>query len=150
MRHGRRVIRVERAADYVATVADRRVGDRASFEQVFRGGFHAHERATLAVVCFPLGTWVGGLFTTACVRHLAAKGYPITVEILRVLPDLAGHFDQVVLLGYPPFVKDVVDSGLAAGFDWSRHAVKLVLAGEVFSEEWRDLLARRLGMGDPV
>jgi phenylacetate-CoA ligase len=47
-------------------------------------------------------------------------------------------------------VKDVVDSGLAAGFDWSRHAVKLVLAGEVFSEEWRDLLARRLGMGDPV
>ena len=128
------------------------------FEQVFRGGFQAHERTTLAVVCFPLGTWVGGLFTTACVRHLAAKGYPITVvapgnnkaEILRVLPDLAGHFDQVVLLGYPPFVKDVVDSGLAAGFDWSQHAIKLVLAGEVFSEEWRDLLARRLGMGDPV
>jgi phenylacetate-CoA ligase len=48
------------------------------FEQVFRG-FRAHERSTLAVVCFPLGTWVGGLFTTACVRHLAAKGYPITV-----------------------------------------------------------------------
>jgi hypothetical protein len=77
------------------------------FEQVLRGGFQAHERTTLAVVCFPLGTWVGGLFTTACVRHLAAKGYPITVvapgnnkaEILRVLPDLAGHFDQIVLLG---------------------------------------------------
>ena len=47
-------------------------------------------------------------------------------------------------------MKDVVDSGLAAGFDWSQHAIKLVLAGEVFSEEWRDLLARRLGMGDPV
>ena len=55
-------------------------------------------------------------------RHLAAKGYPITVvapgnnkeEILRVLPELAGHFEQIVLLGYPPFVKDVVDTGLAA------------------------------------
>jgi phenylacetate-CoA ligase len=108
----------------------------------------------LAVVCFPLGTWVGGLFTTSCVRHLAAKGYPITVvapgnnkaEILRVLPELAGHFDQVVLLGYPPFIKEVVDSG----FDWSAHTVKLVLAGEVFSESWRDLVARRLGMTDPV
>jgi phenylacetate-CoA ligase len=128
------------------------------FEQVFRDGFGAHERSTLAVVCFPLGTWVGGLFTTACVRHLAAKGFPITAvapgnnkaEILRVLPELAGYFDQVVLLGYPPFVKDVVDSGLAAGFDWSAHAVKLVLAGEVFSEAWRDLMARRLGMADPV
>ncbi|MCS7479035.1 phenylacetate--CoA ligase family protein [Umezawaea endophytica] len=128
------------------------------FEQVFRDGFQAHERSTLAVVCFPLGTWVGGLFTLACTRHLAAKGYPITVvapgnnkaEILRVLPELADHFDQVVLLGYPPFVKDVVDTGVAAGFDWSRHAVKLVLAGEVFSEEWRDLVGRRAGMADPV
>ncbi|WP_436497359.1 phenylacetate--CoA ligase family protein [Actinokineospora sp. HUAS TT18] len=121
------------------------------FEQVFRG-FDAHERSTLAVVCFPLGTWVGGLFTTACVQHLAAKGYPITVvapgnnkaEILRVLPELAHHFDQVVLLGYPPFIKDVVDSGT----DW--HSTKLVLAGEVFSEEWRDLVGTRLGMADPV
>ncbi|HKN56431.1 MAG TPA: phenylacetate--CoA ligase family protein [Amycolatopsis sp.] len=127
------------------------------FEQVFRN-FAADVRSTLAVVCFPLGTWVGGLFTTACVRHLAAKGYPLTVvapgnnkaEILRVIPELAGHFDQVVLLGYPPFLKDVVDTGLAAGLDWSRHAVKLVLAGEVFSEQWRDLLAERTGMADPV
>ena len=71
-------------------------------------------------------------------------------EILRVLPELAGHFEQTVLLGYPPFVKDVVDTGLAAGFDWSRHPMKLVLAGEVFSEEWRDLVGRRLGMADPV
>ena len=128
------------------------------FEQVFRDGFAAHERSTLAVVCFPLGTWVGGLFTTACVRHLAAKGYPITVvapgnnkaEILRVIPELAPHFDQLVLLGYPPFLKDVVDTGAAAGLDWQRHAVKLVLAGEVFSEQWRDLLAERTGMVDPV
>ena len=128
------------------------------FEQVFRDGFDARGRSTLAVVCFPLGTWVGGLFTTACVRHLAAKGYPLTVvapgnnkaEILRVIPELAPHFDQLVLLGYPPFLKDVVDSGLAAGLDWSRHAVKLVLAGEVFSEQWRDLLAERTGMVDPV
>jgi phenylacetate-CoA ligase len=54
------------------------------------------------------------------------------------------------MLGYPPFVKDVVDTGLAAGYDWSRHPTKLVLAGEVFSEEWRDLVGRRLGMADPV
>jgi len=128
------------------------------FEQVFRDGFKAHERSTLAVICFPLGTWVGGLFTLACTRHLAAKGYPITAvapgnnkaEILRVLPELADHFDQVVLLGYPPFVKDVIDTGLAAGFDWSRHNVKLVLAGEVFSEEWRDLVARRAGITTPT
>ncbi|MGZ3144284.1 phenylacetate--CoA ligase family protein [Lentzea chajnantorensis] len=123
------------------------------FEQVLVDGFGADERSTLAVVCFPLGTWVGGLFTQACVRHLAAKGCPITVvapgnnkaEVLRVLPELAPHFEQTVLLGYPPFVKDVVDSGTDWSFD-----VKLVLAGEVFSEQWRDLVATRAGIADPV
>lgn len=128
------------------------------FEQVLVDGFHAGERKTLAVVCFPLGTWVGGLFTQACVRHLAAKGCPITVvapgnnkaEILRVLPELAPHFEQVVLLGYPPFVKDVVDTGLAEGVDWLAYRIKLVLAGEVFSEQWRDLVSQRAGIADPV
>jgi phenylacetate-CoA ligase len=125
------------------------------FEQVLVDGFRADSRSTLAVVCFPLGTWVGGLFTQACVRHLAAKGCPITVvapgnnkaEILRVLPELVPHFAQTVLLGYPPFLKDVVDS---PGVDWPSYRVKLVLAGEVFSEQWRDLVAARAGIADPV
>src|SRR5262249_6464159 len=46
----------------------------ARFEQVFRDSFAADRRRTLAVVCFPLGTWVGGLYTTSCCRHVAAKG----------------------------------------------------------------------------
>ncbi len=128
------------------------------FEQVFRDGFGAGSRSTLAMVCFPLGTWVGGLFTTSCLRHLAAKGFPLTVvapgnnktEILRVLPELAPHFDQVVLLGYPPFIKDVIDTGTAAGVDWAAYRLKMVFAGEVFSEQWRDLVARRAGIADPV
>ena len=124
------------------------------FEQVFRDSFAADRRRTLAVVCFPLGTWVGGLYTAACCRHLAVKGYPITMvatgndleEILRVVPELAAEFDQTVLLGYPPFLKSVIDTGRARGLDLSQHEIKLVLAGEVFSEEWRDLVAERAGM----
>ncbi|MEV0352394.1 phenylacetate--CoA ligase family protein [Nonomuraea sp. NPDC050680] len=135
------------------SVSDERV-IAARFEEVFRDSFEARERRTLAVVCFALGTWVGGLFTVACCRHLAERGYPITVvapgsdkrEILRILPQLAPHFDQVVLLGYPPFLKDVIDAGLP----WARWNVKLVTAGEVFSEEWRTLVAGRAGIADPV
>jgi phenylacetate-CoA ligase len=97
------------------------------------------------------------MYTAACCRHLAAKGYPITLvtpgndidEILRVLPELGPHVDQVVLLGYPPFIKNVIDVGVARGVDWRRHHVRLVLAGEVFSEPWRDLVGRRAGMSRP-
>jgi phenylacetate-CoA ligase len=126
----------------------------ARFEQVFKDGFGADERSTLAVICFALGSWVGGMYTAACARHLAAKGYPITVvtpgndvaEILRVIGELGPLFEQVVLAGYPPFVKNVVDVGLAQGVDWPSYRVKLILAGEVFSEEWRDLMGRRAGL----
>jgi phenylacetate-CoA ligase len=127
------------------------------FEQVFRDSFSAHERRTLAVVCFALGNWVGGIFTTSCCWHLAHKGYPLLVatpgnkkdEIFRVVRELSPHFKQTVLLGYPPFVKDVIDAGTAEGLDWPRYRVKMVFAGEVFSEEWRGLVGERVGSSSP-
>ncbi len=127
------------------------------FEQVFRYSFQADAKPTLAVVCFTLGTWVGGMYTASCCRHLAAKGYPITVvtpgnnkaEIFRVVEELAPAFEQVVLLGYPPFLKDVIDSGIAQGIQWQHYSIKLVMAGEVFSEEWRTLVGERAGSTNP-
>src|SRR5690606_15906524 len=127
------------------------------FEQVFHDSFAADTKPTLAVVCFALGTWVGGMFTIACCRYLAAKGYPITVvtpgnnrdEILRIVRNLAPQFAQTVLLGYPPFLKDVIDHGRATGLDWTPFDLKLVTAGEVFSEEWRNLVCERAGIADP-
>ena len=127
------------------------------FEQVFHA-FHADERPTLAIVCFAMGSWVGGMFTAASCRHLAAKGYPITTvtpgnnkdEIFRVVQELGPHYAQVALLGYPPFIKDVIDSGRAAGIVWPRYCLKLVFAGEVFSEEWRELVCERIGNMDPA
>ncbi len=127
------------------------------FEQVFYA-FHADQRSTLAVVCFAMGSWVGGMFTAACCRHLAAKGYPITTvtpgnkkdEIFRIVTELGPYFEQVVLLGYPPYIKDIIDSGRAAGIEWPRYRPKLVFAGEVFSEEWRALVCERIGAADPA
>ncbi len=127
------------------------------FEQIFHDSFHADTTSTLAVICFTLGTWVGGMFTTNCCRYLASKGYPITVitpgnnkeEILRVVQELSSAFEQVVLLGYPPFLKDVIDTGIARGIEWQPYQIKLVMAGEVFSEEWRSLIGERIGSQNP-
>ncbi len=127
------------------------------FEQIFHDSFYADTRRTLAVICFTLGTWVGGIFTTNCCRYLASKGYPITVitpgnnkeEILRVIQELGSAFEQVVLLGYPPFLKDVIDTGIARGMEWQQYQIKLVMAGEVFSEEWRSLVSERVGSQNP-
>jgi phenylacetate-CoA ligase len=134
------------------------LGTAARFEQVLAGAFRARERRTLAVICFALGNWVGGLYSLAALRQLAAKGYPITVvspgnqpaEILRALRALGPHFEQRVLFGYPPFLKDVIDLGQSQGIDWSDPPTRLVMAGEVFSEEWRDWVCHRLGAASPA
>jgi phenylacetate-CoA ligase len=123
------------------------------FEHVFRHSFRADQRDTLAIVCFPLGNWVGGMFTASCCWYLAQKGYPLTVatpgnkpeEILRVVRELGSYFEQTVLLGYPPFVKDVIETGTEQGLDWTSFHIKFVFAGEVFSEEWRSLMLQRVG-----
>ena len=128
------------------------------FEHALYASFRADERSTLVVVCFALGNWVGGMYTAAACRHVAAKGYRVTVatpgnnveEILRVVAELGPRFDQVVLAGYPPFVKNVVDSGRLRGLDWAGLSIRLLLAGEVFSEEWRTLVGERAGLRRPV
>lgn len=127
------------------------------FEQIFHDSFAADRRRTLAVICFSLGTWVGGMYTTSCCRYLASKGYPITLitpgnnkeEILRVVEEIGSNFEQIVLLGYPPFLKDVIDTGISRGIEWRQYQIKLVMAGEVFSEEWRNLLGERIGSQNP-
>lgn len=125
-----------------------------TFERVFNDAFEAKTTSTLAVVVFPLGSWVGGMFTTVCVNYLAMKGYKVALvtpgnnmsDILRLIPALAPSFQQTVILGYPPFVKSVIDAGLAAGVPWPSYDLGLVLAGEVYSEEWRALVAHRGGV----
>jgi phenylacetate-CoA ligase len=134
------------------------IGTTERFEQVLSDSFDVGNARTLGIVCFALGSWVGGMYTLSACRQIAAKGYPLTLatpgnnraEILRVVTALGGLFEQVVLFGYPPFLKDVIDAGVAEGVDWSAYRVRLVTAGEVFSEAWRDLVCERLGAIDPV
>jgi hypothetical protein len=59
-------------------------------------------------------------------------------------------FKQTIILGYPPFLKGVIDTGLAQMVPWSTYNLKMVFAGEVFSEEWRALVASRAGIQDPL
>jgi phenylacetate-CoA ligase len=137
-------------------VADE-LGTAMRFEQVLGDAMGGAHRRTLGVICFALGSWVGGMYTTAACRHIAAKGYPLTLvtpgnnraEILRVVRALAPSFEEVVLFGYPPFLKDVIDAGRADGIEWERLSVRVVTAGEVFSESWRTLVCERLGQSDP-
>jgi len=133
---------------------------RSSFavEQIFVESFQADTRRTLALVCFPLGIWIGGMYTASVARMLSAKGYPVTTltpgtnmgEIRRCLSEVAPQFDQTILCGYPPFLRDVVDELVPNEIDPALIRMKMLLAGEPISESWRDDLCRKLAADNPL
>ena len=126
-------------------------------EQIYRDIFQADQKSTLVVVCFSMGTWIAGTFTTACTVQVANGEYRINAitpglekqEIIKAVKSLSPLYEQTVLAGYPPFIKDVIDEGSRAGIKWKKIHTKFLWAGESFSEEWRSYVLRLVGSRNP-
>ena len=106
-------------------------------------------RPTLVVVCFGMGVWIGGLITYQAFQLLGKRGHPISVitpginksEIFKILKLLAPNYDQLILVGYPPFIKDLFDEAQELGISLDRYQIGVVFAAEAFSEHFRDYVA---------
>jgi phenylacetate-CoA ligase len=114
--------------------------------------------STLVIVCFGMGIWIGGLITYQAFRSLALRNhYPITLvtpgtnkkEIFEAIHNLHSQFDQIILCGYPPFIKDVLEEGPLHSIDWKNLKMKFIFAAEGFSEEFRDFIIRTAGIENP-
>src|SRR3989344_6257736 len=113
--------------------------------------------SALGVVAFSMGTWIAGTYTLASMKAMSNKGYRLMTvtpgidleTLLDVVKPLISNFKTVILAGYPPYIKDVLDYGREAGIRWHDVHMKLLLAGEAFSEGFRGYLIRRSGIKDP-
>ncbi len=113
-----------------------------------------HKKSTLVINCFGMGVWIGGLLTYQAFKHITEHGYPLTIitpgisknEIFQAFKNLAPHFDQIILCGYPPFMKDVIDDGKDEGIQWKNFNLKLIFAAEGFSETFRDYFVEVAGI----
>lgn len=120
--------------------------------------FGAAKKRTLFIDSFSMGIYIAGVLTLDSALRSSEAGLPITtittgVEIddtLRIVEELASHFDQIIIAGYPPFVKDIIDAGVARGVDWKEFHVKFLFAAENFSEQFRDYLLHIVGAKDPL
>lgn len=133
-----------------------RMYERA-LEVLLKNQWQAAERSTLAMIGFALGIWIGGVFTYKNLNSLAERGLPMTIIPIGAQRDLylkafqkfAPHFEQVILMGYPPFIKDLLEFGAQTGVDWQAHRIRILTAAEGYSEAFRNRLAELTG-ADPV
>lgn len=111
--------------------------------------------STLLVDCFGMGVWIGGLITYQAFQMCALRGYPVTVitpginkkEIFHALKVLAPKFDNVILAGYPPFIKDLIDESTEEKIN-KNLKIRLLFAAEGFNEQFRDYLAKKINIKD--
>jgi phenylacetate-CoA ligase len=125
-------------------------------EMFLRTSGLSREKSTLVIVGFGMGVWIGGLITYRAFSLAASRGWPVTIlttgankkEILDAVKNIGTKFDQIILCGYPPFIKDVIDAGVEEGVKWWKCDIRIVFAAESFSEEFRDYMIRMIGKKD--
>jgi phenylacetate-CoA ligase len=110
--------------------------------------------STLIIDCFGMGVWIGGLITYQAFKLISERGFPLTIitpginkhEIFQAVRNLGPSFDQIILCGYPPFMKDVIDQAKDHGVDWKKYNLKIIFAAESFSETFRDYVVKHTGI----
>lgn len=125
---------------------------KLAYEQFYQ----IDRKPTLMVITLALGTWVGGEKISWATREIAMRGkHPFTVitpgsnieEILEIVDFFKGRYEQIVLVGYPPMVREILERGIETGIDWKRVGLKIGLGGEGYSEDWREYVRGLIGLG---
>lgn len=128
-------------------------------EIYLRTNYKIHERKTLYIDAFPMGPWIGGVFTYEVVTRIAREGkYPLSVittgidtpTILRTIEELGDYYDQIIIGAYGPFLKDALDKGVSLGIDFKKYNIKFVFSAEAFPESFRDYVCNLVGCENPL
>ena len=109
---------------------------------------------TLVIIGFGMGVWIGGTLTFRAFDIASRRSHPISIlpagvnkaEIMKALHDLSPSFKQTIIIGYPPFVKDIIDEAELEKIPLKKFNVRFLFAAEAFSEHFRDYLAKKAGI----
>ena len=119
-------------------------------ELLLRHNFEVQKKSTLCVVAFSMGVWVAGTYTYTSIRELSRLGYQLTTitpgvekeDAVRAITKLSPFYEQTIVFGYPPFVKDIIDQVRRDKTNLQNIDLKFIFAGENFSETWRSHIVK--------
>lgn len=113
----------------------------ASFiDAALDAAFAVKSRATLAINCLPMGV----VFQSHCMTVATTSvREDMAVALVQAFGD---HYQQLVLVGDPLFMKRLTDHAAEQAVDWRRHRMNAVLGEETFGEHFRGYVAQCLGI----
>lgn len=127
------------------------------YESFYLNGKYKKDEPVLVIICFGMGTWIGGLIAYQSFHLMQERGYNISLitpginkkEIFNSLKKLSPYFKNTILVGYPPFIKDILDEAHSNGINIKKLNLRLIFAAEAFTEKFRDYLAEKASIKNP-
>jgi phenylacetate-CoA ligase len=118
----------------------------SAHEFILKSLFQIDKKKTLLINGFAMGTWIAGTFTLACTTLLTWKGYQVTTmtpgysldPIIEILTTIASDFEQVIIAGHIPFLKEILETAKKRGI--SLKDIKLLGTGQGITENWRSYM----------
>lgn len=116
--------------------------------------FNIDKKSTLYIVAFPMGAWIGGVFTYEAIKKVSENGkYNLSIitpgisktEVIKAVKNLGKDFDQIIIGSYGPFLKDIIDDAATYDVNWFDYDIKFVMSAEAISEGFRDYLQKKTG-----
>lgn len=129
------------------------IGSLKGVELLFRYYFAIDKKKTLVINSFAMGPWGAGEIFHFSSKLAGIKGSNITVispgtnvELFTpIFKDLAAGYEQIIICGYPSFIKDLIDTGESNGINFKNYNIGIVIGGENYSAKWSELLINKLG-----
>ncbi|MBI5470002.1 phenylacetate--CoA ligase family protein [Candidatus Kaiserbacteria bacterium] len=118
-------------------------------EFLFSELFDVDRYRTLIVIGFPMGIYVSGIATAFPSILASFNRAMITIApvgnnkdmLLSLIRNTAPQYEQVIIVGHPFFLKDVLETGKAQGVDWRSPKTRMLSCSEGFNEIWRHYVA---------
>lgn len=102
--------------------------------------FAVKTTTTLVINCLPMGVVFSSRSATVATTSVRED---MVVGLVRAFGD---HYQQIILVGDPLFMKKLLDYDTAEQLDWRRYRVHAIVGEEIFGEHFRGYMAQGLGL----
>jgi phenylacetate-CoA ligase len=109
-------------------------------DHAFDEAFSITSRKTLTINCLPMGVIVSSHIMTVATTSVRED------MAVALIETFGHHYDQIVLVADPLFMKRLTDHAAERGLEWSRYRVHAIMGEEVFGEHFRGYVAACLGL----
>ncbi len=114
--------------------------------------FAFSQKKTLVVIAFGLGTTQAGMMHLKSSWEGSLHGQISVIapngdaeQTVFLLNKLHPHYEQIIVIGYPPIISDFIDLAEEKKLDPQKWNLKIVFAGESVSPLWRKTMAKKIG-----